>query len=97
MLEDGQHIEARQDIDSLQAKKQSCNDVKIILIKVEVHTSGLRVLNLHHEYHRAPVFEMSVGNSVFTYDMYYDHDIMNGDFSQVYMYDLTNYPQTYNP
>lgn len=67
-------------------------DVKVILIRVDVRTEGLQILNLHHEWHEAPVFEMSIGRSSFVFDMFYDHLIMRGDFTHIFLYDLTSYP-----
>lgn len=41
--------------------------------------------------------EISVGESRFGYKMYYDHDIIVGDFGNVLLYDLTCYPKTIDP
>ncbi len=40
---------------------------------------------------------MSIGPSRYIFDMYYDHMIMRGDFTNLNLYDLTGYPQTYDP
>jgi|LauGreDrversion4_2_1035121.scaffolds.fasta_scaffold180273_5 hypothetical protein len=61
-------------------------------MKVIVETGGLQVINLHHQWVDAPVFEMSIGPSRYIFDMYYDHMIMRGDFTNLYLYDLTGYP-----
>lgn len=62
-----------------------------------LETEGIRVLNVHHEHHRAPVFEFDLGPSRFIYDQYYDHVVLNGKFTNASLLDLTNYPQTYIP
>jgi hypothetical protein len=64
---------------------------------VTVETEGLQVVNLHHQWAEAPVFELSIGQSKFVFDMYYDHMIMRGDFTNLNLYDLTGYPKTYDP
>jgi len=54
-------------------------------------------VNLHHQWAEAPVFEMGVGQSKFVFDMYYDHMIMRGEFTNLNLHDLTGYPQTHDP
>lgn len=40
---------------------------------------------------------MGVGQSKFVFDMYYDHMIMRGEFTNLNLHDLTGYPKTYDP
>ena len=53
-------------------------------------------MTCHHTY-STPIFEMEVGNSEFSYLMFYDHDIIEGSFNQAKVFDLTQYPKTINP
>ena len=45
-------------------------------------------MTCHHTY-STPIFEMEVGNSEFSYLMFYDHDIIEGSFNQAKVFDLT--------
>lgn len=38
--------------------------------------------------------ELEMSSSKFVYDMYYDHDVISGEFGNLVIYDLTNYPKT---
>jgi len=40
---------------------------------------------------------MAVGPSCFLYEMHYDHDILDGLFKNIVVYDFTSYPKTINP
>ena len=40
---------------------------------------------------------MEIGTSTFSHKMMYDHDIMEGNFGKVKLFDLTNYPHTIIP
>jgi hypothetical protein len=51
MFENGHHKESKQNTEVVLAKKQNCKDVSIILMKIEVFTDGLRILNLHPQYY----------------------------------------------
>jgi hypothetical protein len=51
---------------------------------------------LHNEYF-TPFLELKIANVKFNYNMYYDHDVMEGDFDNAFIYDLTNYPKTIVP
>ena len=68
----------------------------MILIKVLVKAEGLTFIAIHNQYY-TPLFELSVGSAEFEHLMYYDHDIIIGDFSNAKIYDLTNYPLTLDP
>lgn len=56
----------------------------------------MTLIAVHHEY-LTPLFEISVGQSAFIYDMHYDHDYMSGNFVNARVCDLTNYPFTHDP
>jgi hypothetical protein len=62
-------------------------------VKTIVIAHGITLIAVHHQYF-TPLFDLSVGKFVYTYDMYYDHDVMVGEFSNAKMFDLTGYPFT---
>lgn len=82
--------------DSYQQKHETCKTVNLILVKTKLIAHGITLIAIHHEYY-TPLFDLSVGKFVYTYDMYYDHDVMTGEFSNAKMFDLTNYPFTHDP
>lgn len=74
-------------VDKIQ-QQQTCSSIKLILIKAIIKASGLSIMTCHHTY-STPIFEMEVGNSEFSYLMFYDHDIIEGSFNQAKVFDLT--------
>ncbi len=70
--------------------------MNLILVKVIVKAEGLTLIAVHNLYH-TPVFELSVGSAEFKHLMFYDHDVIRGDFSNARVYDLTSYPLTIDP
>ncbi|CDW82625.1 ph domain containing protein [Stylonychia lemnae] len=75
---------------------QTCKSINLILIKAIINASGISIVNCHHKY-RTPLFEMNIGDSKFSYEMHYDHDIIEGTFTDFIVYDLTSYPKTIDP
>jgi hypothetical protein len=75
---------------------ETCRNIDLILIKTVVVANGITLIAVHHKF-LTPLFDLSVGKFEFNYDMHYDHDVMVGVFSNARLYDLTNYPFTYDP
>ena len=76
--------------------EQSCRTIEKILVKTIIEAEGLDILNVHHKYY-TPFLEMIIGYSNFKHKMFYDHDIMEGSFGNVWIYELTNHPKTIIP
>ncbi len=76
---------------------KTCETVKIMFTKLEVDAEGISILNVHHLYPLVPIFITQVGRNIITYDMFFDHDIINIDFTNVQVFDCTRYPRTIDP
>lgn len=51
---------------------------------------------LHHIY-ATPLAKIKIGQTNVDYDMYVDHDDLNGTLGGIRVYDMTNYPYTIDP
>ena len=65
-----------------------------ILIKVAL--SEVEGDILHHLY-ASPFIKAKIGETIINYDMFFDHDELNGALGGIHLYDLTSYPYTMNP
>ena len=75
------HEEAEEDSVEIKPHTQTCEQVKIILMKTEVTIEqGLRIVCLHHRFLMLPVMELSLGSFSMRYDILFDHSIISGSF-----------------
>jgi hypothetical protein len=71
--------------------KQSCQTIDSVRMKVNTKANGLSLVCVHHET-LIPFFELTLGESLVTYSMLYDHDVLDGDFKGLICYDISMYP-----
>ena len=72
--------------------------MKLILMKTEVEIkNGLQLICLHHKFQMTPVAEFQVSRFKINYDMYFDHDKIDGHFENAVVNDMTMWPRTINP
>lgn len=83
-------------MESDQAKKTAktnCNMVKLVIIKLEMQLEAVKAVCLHQDT-QLEFMELHFSQSSFIYDMYYDHDEIQGSFGNLQIFDLSNYPKT---
>jgi hypothetical protein len=44
-----------------------------------------------------PIATIAVGDTIFNYSMFYDHDICDGKLGNLKIFDNTSYPETLDP
>lgn len=62
---------------------KTCESVKFMLMNVEIDAEGITILNVHHLYPKLPIFIVQVSRNIINYDVFFDHDILNIDFTNV--------------
>lgn len=53
-----------QDGENINQKLESCLNIELILVKVNVEAQGLSIISIHHLYY-TPFYELTVGKSNF--------------------------------
>mmetsp|Transcript_17068 Transcript_17068/g.26357 ORF Transcript_17068/g.26357 Transcript_17068/m.26357 type:complete len:184 (-) Transcript_17068:8616-9167(-) len=62
-------------------KYYSCENVKLIVMKVEAHLlEGISLIGFHHEFTLYPFLELDIERLDASYHMMFDHDVMKGEF-----------------
>ena len=72
-----------------------CDKVQPININLNIDTDeGLSIICYHHKERTSPFVQFLFGRFHYNYAMYYDHDVMSGDFDITAVSDLTMWPQS---
>ena len=78
-----------------EAAGYQCDKVQPININLNIDTAeGLSIICLHHRERTSPFVQFLFERFHYNYAMYYDHDIMRGEFDVAAVSDLTMWPQS---
>ena len=89
-------IQVQENIGELEHPSASCSKYPWPYILIRVALSEVEGDFLHHLY-ATPFLKAKIGETIINYDMFFDHDELNGSLGGIHLYDLTNYPYTMNP